>query len=149
MLSVTTAAIICGILNGLLEKSKTIAPIVKLLTALFMSVTVLSPLVTISISNMLPNIQSFTEDANQIVQQGEWYAEKRQADIIKSRLEAYILDKAASLDAEVTVEITLSQDSLPCAVCITGNLSPYAKAQLENILQHELAIPKEAQRWIG
>ena len=80
---------------------------------------------------------------------GEQQAKSALRESIKQRTEAYILDKAKTLAAQVAVEVTLSNEAIPVpiAVRISGNISPYARMQLQTILQEELGIPKEAQAW--
>ena len=57
----------------------------------------------------------------------------------------------ARLGAAVTVEVTLSQDDPPVPeyVEIFGEISPYIKLRLEELIQEELNIAKENQRWTG
>ena len=57
-------------------------------------------------------------------------------EIIKSRCETYILDKAAGLGAEITVCVTLTDAAYPVPkkVTVTGQVAPYAKARLQKIL---------------
>ncbi len=151
LLSVTAAAIICGITNGLLGKNKTLTPISKLLTGLFLSLTIIRPLVHVDIAGILPSSAQFSADAQRIVSDAEEFAQDQQADIIKTKSEAYILDKAISLGADLKVQITLSDEDppVPCAIQIIGKVSPYAKTQLGQIIERDLAIPKGAQEWIG
>ena len=52
------------------------------------------------------------------------------ADIIKEETEAYILDKAADLHANLRVEVAVGEDNLPAAVTISGEASPYARRQI-------------------
>ncbi len=71
------------------------------------------------------------------------------SDIIKSRCEAYILDKAAGMDLSLTVEVGVSADEMPVpkTVRISGNISPYKKSKLKSILVNDLGIEEEDQTW--
>ena len=66
--------------------------------------------------------------------------------IIKAKTEAYILDKAKNIGAEISAEISLN-DLVPTGITVVGNLSPYARSSLAAIITHELNIPPEAQIW--
>ena len=64
---------------------------------------------------------------------------------------SYILSKAESLGAklEVTVELSDELYAKPVAVQLTGAVSPYAKQTLTQMIEEELGLNREAQRWIG
>ena len=76
-------------------------------------------------------------------------AGEAEGNIIKSRVQAYILDKADSFGTSLEVEVILDQDHIPVSVELQGNISPYARAQLTEIIEEDLGIPKEHQLWIG
>ena len=71
-------------------------------------------------------------------------------EIIKARTQAYILDKARSLDVALTVEVFLDDATIPapCGVRIEGAISPYAKKVLSQMMKDDLGIPPEEQIWI-
>ena len=71
--------------------------------------------------------------------------------IIIEQLQAYILDKAADLGAELEVEILMPDDGSgqPQGVVLRGAVSPYAKTRLQQIIAEDLDIAKEKQQWIG
>ena len=71
------------------------------------------------------------------------------AQIISEQTEAYILDKAADLHANLHVEVTVGEDNLPTAVTLSGEASPYARRQIQAIIANDLGISKENQKWIG
>jgi hypothetical protein len=72
------------------------------------------------------------------------------AERIIQQTQAYILDKARSLDAELTVEVFLGDGTIPVpiGVRLEGNISPYARKLLSQMLQDDLGIPAEEQIWI-
>ncbi|MFR3325850.1 MAG: hypothetical protein ACLTR8_15535 [Oscillospiraceae bacterium] len=59
---------------------------------------------------------------------GENLARDSMADIIKEETEAYILDKAADLHANLRVEVAVGEDNLPAAVTISGGGVPLRPA---------------------
>ena len=72
-------------------------------------------------------------------------------ELIKEKSQAYILDKAAELDASITADVTISEEELPkpLSVVISGQVSPYNRKRLESILETDLGIAKENQVWTG
>lgn len=148
VISVVTAAMICGIVTGLFP-SGTAKQVVKLICGLFLAYTVLSPISKVELSQLTDIPAQYSEDAAAAAALGESLAQNSMAGIIKAETEAYILDKAESLRAEVTVEVTVNEDNVPSAVTISGEASPFARRQLQSILETDLGIPKENQKWTG
>lgn len=151
IISVTVAALICAVLIGLLGKKGTAAAVGKLLAGVFLSIAVISPLTDFRISDLTGYVDALSTDADDAVQTGTKAAQQALAEGIKSRSEAYILDKAAELNVQVTVEVRLTEDDppVPCAVRIQGDVSPSAKAGLSRLIADDLGIAKEAQEWIA
>lgn len=89
------------------------------------------------------------DDAEDAAAMGENLARDSMADIIKEETEAYILDKAADLHANLRVEVAVGEDNLPAAVTISGEASPYARRQIQAMIANDLGISKENQKWIG
>lgn len=151
LLRVTAGAIVCGIVISLLGKQGTAAALGKFLAGLFLALTVISPLVNISLGDWSSYWQTFSLDGQDVAAAGTAMARSAQADIIKQQLEAYILDKAASMGAELTAEVTLEEGEILSAqsVKLCGQVSPFVRQQLSAIIEDELGITKEAQEWIN
>jgi len=149
LLSVTAAALLCGIL-GSLGSGKTFGGILKLICGTFLIFTVMAPLFQLNLQELSFPESLLPEDAQSRILEGVDYAEQARARIITQELAAYIQDKAAPLGAAVTAEFTLTQDEAPVPdeVRITGTWSGYAKNKLEQMLEEELGIPKEKQIWM-
>lgn len=148
LVSVTAAALICGIAGKLV--SGTAGTVVKIVSGVLMLLAVVNPWVDIRLSDL----SEFTTDI-QIA------AENAAMDGVESSMEAlrngiteqvrtYILDKAQTLEAELTVEVELTDDTLPVPCCVTlrGRISPYAKTVLSEYIEEKLGITAEAQVWI-
>ena len=122
---------------------------IRLLCGVFLTVVLVQPLCGLSFEEPL----RWTEDLNalgaEIVEQGSREAQAQKEAIIKARLEAYIVEKAAQAGASVTADITLGGDGLPRAVTVTGALSPAAKRQLRQVMTEALGIPEVRQQWNG
>lgn len=147
LLSVILVAVICSLLPELLRQGSA-GRLVKTACGLVLTVTVLKPLGSISL-DFSGNIPSFQDSAVFAAEEGENLAADAMREVIKAHSEAYILDKAAHWEADIHVEIELSQEPpyTPVAVRVSGAASPQARSSLEELLADEFQIPKEAQKW--
>ena len=150
ILSVICVALICGILSGIVPDGSK-KNVFRLLCGIILAFTVLRPLTRLKIEDLTEFLTFDTYEASEAAAAGKAQAEKAMADIIKSRCESYILDKAAELHAAIQVEIRVSsgQPPLPVEATIRGTASPYARRQIESIIEKDLGIPKEDLQWIG
>ena len=148
VISVVAAAMLCGIVTRLFPQGNA-KQVGKLICGLFLAYTVLSPISRVDFSRLPDFSLQCMEDGEEAAAMGENLARDSMADIIKEESEAYILDKAADLHANLTVEVTIGEGSLPAAVTISGEASPYARRQLQAMIESDLGISKENQKWIG
>lgn len=149
VLRILSAAIICAIVGGLVNTQTTIGRVVGLLCGVLMVITVISPVNNISFSGVSDFWNNLSAEAMRYTQDGVSVAEKQEADIIKTRSEAYILDKANQMGLQIAVEVELDSHNgnIPCSVTISGNVSPYAQMQLGTYMEDTLGIAKENQKW--
>lgn len=150
IVSVSAAAIFCGIIKSILPLNSGGSAIVRLVSGIFLVFVAIRPLTQVNLGELPVLSPDYISEAEAASAEGEILAYDTMADIIKSRSEAYILDKAHALQAELTVTVSLSNDHppVPATVQLSGSVSPYAKSRLERILQEELGISKENQIWI-
>lgn len=151
ILSVTAAALLLSILQVVAGKKGTHAALLRLIGGLFLAFTVIAPVANIELDRVLDFPRDFAVQGSAIAQQGQTISQDQLCGIIKERCEAYILDKALALQAQLQVEVILSQDEMPVpsSVRLQGSISPYAKQALQQWLHSDMAIPKEHQIWIG
>ena len=151
LLSIIVAALICSILSALPGKNGTLNAIRKTLCGVFMSVTLISPLTALRIPDLDQYLDTFRWEASDAVQTGELMSRQTAAQIIKQQTATYILDKAKELGASLEVTVTLSdgQPQTPCAVTISGMVSPYLRQRLTDLIEEDLQIKKEDQHWIS
>jgi len=149
ILSVIIAAIVSGILINLTGKNNTRNTIIKLLSGIYLSIAVISPLIQLDVSSAGNWMNFVNSDGELIAQRGKEEADEAIAHIIKTQTEAYILEKATTLNASLEVSVTLcdSSPAVPCEVTLCGDISPYAKKVLQNQISNELGISKENQIW--
>lgn len=151
LLSVITAAMIIGILDGILDKKSAASGLLRLIGGLFLTFTLLQPLTKMNFIDITDYIAAFGENAETISALGEDLAEEEKARIIKAKTEAYILDKAQGYGLTLDVEVTLSEESMaiPVGVRLAGAVSPYARWQLQKMMEEDLGIGREDQIWTG
>lgn len=149
LLQVTAAAVVCGIVHTLAGKKGTLATGVRLLSGIFLTLTLLGPLVNLRLTEIPDALQKIESAGSDLVADGEISSRDAMAEIIKEKTEAYILDKADSLGAAVQVSVSLTLDGMPVpnAVSLRGSISPYGKQRLQEIITEDLGIPEEAQTW--
>ena len=149
ILSLLAAAVICSILVAWLGTNRTQGAIMKLLAGVFMTVTLLSPLLQFRLTDLTSEFSDITADAQNAVQAGQSNYSDDFVRSIKQQTEAYILDKAAFWELNLEVEVTLSETDppVPDYVVLIGPVSPYAKGQLTEFISKELGISKENQVW--
>ena len=151
LIKLLAAALICGAAVQLLGNNGAMRSLIRLIAGLFMTLTVISPWAQVRISHIGDYFEDISGNSEQIVMAGEEQARDMLVSIIKERTQAYILDKANSYGAELSVEVSVDSSDMPspCAVKISGSISPAGKNALSDTIQKELGIPLEEQIWIG
>jgi len=149
LIRIICAAVVCAVVAHLTQSNKTQGAILKILTGVFMILTVIAPLKQIDLQDLTDWELPGSQEAEQAIAQGKEQAQMELRQSIKTQLQAYILQEASRYDAQLTVEVTLGQGELPApeAVCIYGSISPYAKRQLTEMIETKIGIAKEAQQW--
>ena len=149
LVQVTAAGMICGVVNMIAGKKGSVAASVRIMTVILMTVTMASPLVRLRLTGISDFLSDIRYDGSMYAQQGSQTSKDAVSDIIRERSEAYILDKAALLGADIRVELTLSRDALPIPVSVTiyGAVSPVSRQRLQKLIRDDLGIPLEAQTW--
>ena len=145
-LSVTCAAALAAILRAIAGEG-TMGKLTKLISGLFLAVTVLSPLVKIEIPDPARWLEDYMEEGEAAAQAGEAMAKEYSEGIISAELEAYILDKAAALGCELSAEVRVDDGGLPERVILSGEISTADRAALSRMLVRELGIGEEAVIW--
>ena len=118
---------------------------------IFLSFVMLAPVGKWDFDSVTAFTQAFEHAAEAATDDGLKMAAEAERDIIQEEVSAYILDKATQLRMELTVDVVLSDGIIPVpeSVKVTGSAPPFAKGQLQRIIEMELGIPKERQIWIG
>lgn len=114
-----------------------------------MALTVVGPLVNVKLGDLEDLTLDFRVDAQALTAEGENSAREAMAQIISEQTAAYILDKAESLGASISVTVSLSDDPypVPTAVQLEGSVSPYARKELNGYISENLGIEAEEIEW--
>ena len=149
IIRITVAALICAIALNLVDKKGIAGKNLKLICGIFMSVTMVSPFLQLNINSLPEFLEDIQIQADEISLAGENSSKEEMATIIKTRTQAYILDKAMSYGGQLTVEVRVDTTGIPtpCEVFLSGTISPYGKTQLQEMINRDLGIPMEAQIW--
>lgn len=149
LLGVMGAAVICGIVICMIGEKGTQGAMTKLIAGLFLAFTVIRPVANIRLDGLSDFTAAYSAAGEQAAAAGENLTKDALAASIKAQTEAYILDKAAALQVELEVDVTLSDGDIPTpsAVLLSGKVSPYAKARLQKMITDDLGIDKERQTW--
>lgn len=149
VLSIVCAAILCAVVKILLGEETATGRIGKLLSGILLAVAIIAPLGDISFSGIGDYLKGVNWEATTYVEDGKTASQEQLSAIIKAQTEAYILDKADRMGLDIAVEVELDgdNDSIPCGVRITGDVSPYGKEGLSAYIESTLGIAKEKQIW--
>ena len=150
LLSATAAAVLCAILLSISDRKAPWFGIVRVLCGVFLSVTLIAPFADFRLGDIDQYLGDLRAEGTAASEAGVDAAEEALAAIIKSRTEAYILDKAESMGASVHVEVVIPEESFPSPglVRIQGVVSPYVKAQLRSWIRDTVGIGVDNQLWI-
>ena len=114
-----------------------------------MVLTMVSPWSNISIQEYIGYFNSVKYDSAAFAEEGEDFVRRQLRNSIKEKTEAYILDKATLLGADIHVSVTCDTADVPIPISVelSGNVSPYTRTRLKQILQSDIGIPEDKQIW--
>ena len=149
VVSVIFASVIVGISLNLFKTKNAYGVITKLIAGLFIALTIISPWKRFHISDIL---YYFDEWEKEFATNANYNTDTYNVALrtsITEQTQAYILEKASSIGAELTATVILSheQPPVPVAVELAGNISPYNKIRMQEIIVNDLGIPEDAQIW--
>lgn len=149
ILAIASVAVLSSVALRLLSGKSPAYKLVKLICGMIMVLTIVSPWTKVTIADYLESFQSIREDAAAIQEEGEILVQQQLRQSIKERTEAYILDKAALLGADICVSVTCDTSDVPMPISaeLSGSASPYARSKLRQILLNDVGIPEDKQIW--
>ena len=149
IITIVAAAILCVSVLRITGNNNSTSRLIKLTTALFMLLTVIRIFSYVELKDFADILTNVNDDADLLVTNGEFATQKEIEDIIKDRVEAYILDRAQQYGVELEVQIKdIDQETMmPMKVYLQGRISPIVKKQFGMEIENDLGIPEEKQVW--
>ena len=149
ILSVVAAATLCACISLLPVKGSGSGKMIAAICGVYMVFVMIAPLKNFDFSLYGDYFSGLNDMVQDAVPDGKNSANDSLSAIITEKTKSYILDKAATLGADITVEISLDSSSppSPSRITIKGAVSPYVKRMLTQYITQQLGIPEEAQTW--
>ena len=150
ILTIICVSFVCGIIQSFGSENDAKGKALQILCGVIILLATIQPMrnfPSFDWSSFLPAVE---EDAEKYILEGTLAVDQEMANSIKTYTEAYILEKAAAYNAELTVEVYISEDGnlQPTGVKLCGSISPYGKSMMEHYIQTQLGISREYQTWI-
>ena len=151
ILCIGTAAVMIGILTDLTNPKTGPGIILRISAGLFLMIQIWTLFQNFQVDSWYEYISAVETQSDAAIRQGTTFASDQMSQIIKEKAGTYILDIAREYGTDLAVEVEVDESDIPVptGVRLTGNISPYAKKQLQQMIETELNIPKERQQWIG
>lgn len=149
LLAVAAASLLAGVVLSLLPQGR-MHGIVRLVGALIIVLTVVSPVLKLEIDTMPVGSEEIHTDASDIQERALEESELLFSQLIKERCEAYILDKADQMGLELEVQIIMGHDGYPhpIGVKLSGDISSADARSLGAAIEQELGISIQQQEWV-
>lgn len=149
LFTIVAAALFVSVLQILVTKKTTVSTVIKLVSGIFLLYTVVSPLVAFRVNDTIEHITDIENDASLLIADACISRDDEIRSVIKQNAEAYVLDKALVLGANIQVELTVQNESpyLPEKITLTGAVSPLIKKQLTSVIEKDIGLPEELQIW--
>jgi len=146
--SIVGCSLFCGIVNSFWDANHK-KDILKLVTGIFLTLTILSPLTKKVSYNWNLDFGDNWPDTDQVISDGIRFQQEETEKRIQASCEAYILEKANLPDTAIDVDIQLDKNQIPRAARIQGKYTDQVQTYLEMVLESDFGITKENQQWIG
>lgn len=151
--AIAGAALICAAATALTPKGK-VKNVLKPICGIVLIIAMINPIVKQDLPAMSLDISDYRKRADEIIGSSEEKQDNLSRTIIENELEAYILDKAQSLDMSLdSVEVLAKWGDEGCwypyEVKLNANIPQMEQKLISNSIEAELGIPKERQYWSG
>lgn len=143
LLKIICAAMVCALTEGLSKGPGQQTR--RLVCGMFLVLTVLLPLGNMRLPRL--DLQSLQENARSAVAEGEEQAESARMQCISNACEAYIWNKAAAMDLELTVRVELDGEGFPVRVELSGPAGPLARQELTDTVVRDLGVEEGDVIW--
>ena len=151
--AIAGAALICAAASALTPKGK-VKNVLKLLCGVVLITAMINPVINQEFPSLSMDISEYRRQADEITGSAEEKENSLSRTIIEDELEAYILDKAESLDAKLqSVEVSVKWGDEGCwypyEVYLTADIPQMKRKLISNSIEAEMGVPDERQYWSG
>ena len=145
LVQVVMAVLLVSVAESLLPAG-TLKSLISLVGGLILTCTMLQPVLLLDIRELEIDYEDYSGEI--LLRQEEIEEENRETflQLIEQETEAYILEKAGSLGITCAVEVEVRESDgipQPYSVKLIGKYAP----ELAEVIEQDLAIPKERQVW--
>jgi hypothetical protein len=149
--AIAGAALICAAASALTHRGR-VKSVMKLVCGIVLVLATVNPLLGQRLPGLSLDMSEYRKRAEEILGEAAEKENGLSRSIIEEGLEAYILDKAKSLDTEIqSAEVLAKWGDAGCwypyEVYITAKIPPREKDLLSNSIEAELGVPGERQYW--
>lgn len=149
LLSVAAAAILTAVVQALLPDGPN-RKITGYVGSLILLLVVIAPIAKIDTDHMARSISRIRTEFDEMQSGVQTGNKDLLEDIIKSRCEAYILDKAEAKGVKLQVSVEVNETvefPYPVGVTLIGTVTQSQKSALSTDISENLGIPAERQEW--
>lgn len=151
--AIAGAALICAAATAITPKGK-VKNVLKFICGIVVICAIINPVMKKNYLAFSMDMAEYRQQADEIINNAEETQSNLSRTIIEDKLEAYILDKAKSLNAEIqSVSVSVKWGDEGCwypnEVYLTANIPQREMNLISNAIEAELGIPKERQYWSG
>lgn len=147
ILTVVLSAIVCAVVVTLLPGNMGRQRMMRMICGFFLLVSVCKPIGDLGFFMGEDTIEDYRQEAKDIEDAIQVQVDEEMMAVIRQQTETYIEDKAEAMGAVLGVTVTLDDEMLPWQVELTGEVSPYVKTRLTQVISLDLEIPDERQVW--
>ena len=151
LIGIVCCAVAVAIADNLMPKGA-VKRVSKLLCGIILLIATVKPLIDIDFSTLSRYMVEYNNAAGQYSADLSEVNERLSKVIIEEQSAAYILDKATSLDMDVTAEVEARRGDgelwYPYEATLSGEYTDAQKNELSELIEAELAIPAQRQNWL-
>ena len=149
LITILSAALAISLIGTVMDNKSPVTATIKLICGIFMLLTALSPMLDLRIPNLSVYADELSAKGQEIADLGITASYNQQKAIITEKATAYVLEKAKSLNLDLSAEIKFSNDGIPIPekIYLFGSAGPFAKEQMTIFIAENLGISEACQIW--
>ena len=149
LFAVIAVSLLISICKIFVPSKGVVGSVLKLVCGVILASVMIAPITNFRANDLQSFYNSIHSDALSMTNKGEEIAKTELSKSIEENLAAYIFDKASALNLDLDIQVLLNDEDIPqpTGVRIKGNVSPYAKQQLLQIICVDLNIGEEDIEW--